>query len=66
MGAVSLAWCFAPLDFLVTVIASVTVVTYGGLCVALLIDDGRRGRRALSRAASSARARLRPRRCWRR
>ena len=36
MGAVSLAWCFAGLDFLVTVIASVTVVTYAMLCVAAL------------------------------
>ena len=36
MGAVSLAWCFAPLDFLVTVIATVTVATYFGLCVAVI------------------------------
>lgn len=37
MGGVSLAWCFAPLEFLVTVIASVTVVTYFGLCVAVIV-----------------------------
>ena len=42
MGAVSLAWCFAPLDFLVTVIATVTVATYVGLCVAVMA--GRRTR----------------------
>lgn len=36
MGAVSLSWCFAPLDFLVTVIATVTVATYVGLCVAVI------------------------------
>jgi amino acid transporter len=42
MGGVSLAWCFAPLDFLVTVIATVTVATYVGLCVAVMA--GRRTR----------------------
>jgi amino acid transporter len=36
MGVVSLAWCFAPLEFLVTVIATVTVATYVGLCVAVI------------------------------
>ncbi len=36
MGVVSLAWCFAPLDFLVTVIATVTVATYVGLCFAVI------------------------------
>ncbi len=36
MGGVSLLWCLAPLDFLVTVIASGTVVTYAGLCVAAM------------------------------
>jgi amino acid transporter len=42
MGGVSLAWCLAPLDFLVTVIATVTVATYVGLCVAVIA--GRRTR----------------------
>lgn len=36
MGAVSLAWCFSPLDFLVTVIATGTVATYVGLCCAVI------------------------------
>jgi amino acid transporter len=40
MGAVSLAWCLAALDFLVTVIATMTVATYVGLCVAVIV--GRR------------------------
>ena len=42
MGGVSLAWCFAPLDFLVTVIASVTVVTYVGLCLAVIVGRWKR------------------------
>ena len=41
MGAVSLSWCFAPLDFLVTVIATVTVATYIGLCVAVIVGRAR-------------------------
>jgi amino acid transporter len=41
MGGVSLAWCFAPLDFLVTVIATVTVATYVGLCVAVIAGRAR-------------------------
>ena len=42
MGAVSLVWCFASLDFLVTVIAMVTVATYAGLCVAVIVGRMRR------------------------
>ena len=45
MGAVSLGWCFAPLDFLVTVIATVTVATYLGLCVAVVAGRARGGTR---------------------
>jgi amino acid transporter len=36
MGAVGVLWCFLPLSLLVTVIASGTVATYAGLCVAAL------------------------------
>jgi amino acid transporter len=36
MGAVSVLWCFAPLSFLVTVIASGTLFIYAGLCLAVL------------------------------
>ncbi len=43
MGGASFAWCFAPLDFLVTVIAGITVITYLGLAVAVVV--GRRTRR---------------------
>ena len=42
MGGVSLLWCFAPLAFLVTVIATVTVATYVGLCVAVIVGRARR------------------------
>ena len=41
MGGVSLLWCAAPLDFLVTVIATVTVATYVGLCIAVIVGRTR-------------------------
>ncbi len=36
MGAISVLWCFAPLSFLVTMIASGTVALYVALCLAVL------------------------------
>ncbi len=40
MGAVSVFWCFAPLSFLVTMIASGTVALYVALCLAALAGRG--------------------------
>jgi amino acid transporter len=40
MGAISLLWCFAPLPFLITVIASGTVGIYVSLCLSVMV--GRR------------------------
>jgi amino acid transporter len=45
MGSCSVAWCFAPLKLLITVIASGTVALYAGLCLAAM-----RGRRTGSTA----------------
>jgi amino acid transporter len=36
MGLTSVAWCFAPLELLETLIASGVVVIYGGLCLAVI------------------------------
>ncbi len=36
MGAVSLLWCFVPLNILVIVIASGTVALYGSLCLGVI------------------------------
>jgi amino acid transporter len=40
MGVISLLWCFAPLPFLITVIASGTVGIYVSLCLSVMM--GRR------------------------
>ena len=40
MGAAGLLWCLVPLKILITIIASGTVVSYGGLCLAVMV--GRR------------------------
>jgi amino acid transporter len=40
MGAISVLWCFAPLSFLVTMIASGTVALYVALCLAVLAGRG--------------------------
>jgi amino acid transporter len=40
MGGVSILWCLAPLSLLVTIIASITIATYAGLCVSVIV--GRR------------------------